>query len=107
MIEMYQERYWKRSFLLQELPPSGANKQPWTFCLISDPKIKQKIRKAAEEEERISYESRMTETWKSDLKPLGTDWEKPFLEIAPYLVVVFKQSYGMEGEEKNPTLLCK
>ncbi|KPQ13414.1 MAG: Nitroreductase [Algoriphagus marincola HL-49] len=80
--------------------PSGANKQPWTFCLISDPKIKQKIRKAAEEEERISYESRMTETWKSDLKPLGTDWEKPFLEIAPYLVVVFKQSYGMEGEEK-------
>ncbi|WP_026946421.1 nitroreductase family protein [Algoriphagus marincola] len=80
--------------------PSGAHKQPWTFCLISDPKIKEKIRIEAEKEERISYESRMTETWKSDLKPLGTDWEKPFLEIAPYLIVVFKQSYGMEGDEK-------
>lgn len=80
--------------------PSGAHKQPWTFCLISDPDIKKKIREAAEEEERISYESRMSETWKSDLKPLGTDWEKPFLEEAPYLIVVFKQSYGMHEGEK-------
>ena len=80
--------------------PSGAHKQPWTFCLISDPKIKKKIREAAEEEERISYGSRMSDTWKNDLKPLGTDWEKPFLEDAPYLIVVFKQSYGMENGEK-------
>lgn len=80
--------------------PSGAHKQPWTFCLISDPEIKRKIRLAAEEEEKISYESRMSETWKSDLKPLGTNWEKPFLEEAPYLIVVFKQSYGMENGEK-------
>ncbi|MCS5491191.1 nitroreductase family protein [Algoriphagus limi] len=80
--------------------PSGAHKQPWTFCLISDLQIKKQIREAAEEEERISYSSRMSETWKNDLKPIGTDWEKPFLEEAPYLIVVFKQSYGMENGEK-------
>jgi iodotyrosine deiodinase len=80
--------------------PSGAHKQPWTFCLISDPDIKKKIRAAAEEEEKISYSSRMPEKWKSDLKPLGTNWEKPFLEDAPYLIVVFKQSYGMNNREK-------
>lgn len=80
--------------------PSGAHKQPWTFCLISDPSIKKKIREAAEEEEKISYSSRMPEKWKSDLKQLGTNWEKPFLEDAPYLIVVFKQSYGMNSGEK-------
>lgn len=80
--------------------PSGAHKQPWTFCLISDPEIKKKIREAAEEEEKISYTQRMPETWKADLKPLGTDWEKPFLEEAPYLIVVFKQSYGIKNGEK-------
>ncbi|OOG78859.1 nitroreductase family protein [Algoriphagus sp. A40] len=81
--------------------PSGAHKQPWTFCLISDSDIKLKIRKAAEEEERISYSHRMPEDWKNDLKPLGTDWEKPFLEEAPFLIVVFKQSYGVENGEKT------
>lgn len=81
--------------------PSGANKQPWTFCLISDPIIKKQIRIGAEMEEKISYRSRMSDTWKEDLKPLGTDWEKPFLEIAPYLIVVFKQSYGFENGEKT------
>ncbi|WP_425636439.1 nitroreductase family protein [Algoriphagus yeomjeoni] len=80
--------------------PSGAHKQPWTFCLISDPAIKKKIRDAAEEEEKISYSSRMPDQWKADLKPLGTNWEKPFLEEAPYLIVVFKQSYGMENGKK-------
>ena len=80
--------------------PSGAHKQPWTFCLISDPAIKKKIRSGAEEEEKISYASRMPDQWKSDLKPLGTTWEKPFLEDAPYLIVVFKQSYGLENGEK-------
>ncbi|WP_026950647.1 nitroreductase family protein [Algoriphagus mannitolivorans] len=76
--------------------PSGAHKQPWTFCLISDPELKRKIREAAEEEEKISYSQRMPEEWKKDLKPLGTDWRKPFLEEAPYLIVVFKQSYGLD-----------
>jgi len=80
--------------------PSGAHKQPWTFCLVSDPEIKLKIREAAEEEEKISYTSRMPNTWKDDLKPLGTNWEKPFLEDAPYLIVVFKQSFGIEHGEK-------
>lgn len=80
--------------------PSGAHKQPWTFCLVSNPEIKRKIREAAEEEEKISYSSRMPNTWKDDLKPLGTNWEKPFLEDAPYLIVVFKQSYGIENGEK-------
>jgi nitroreductase len=81
--------------------PSGAHKQPWTFCLISDPGIKRMIREAAEEEEKISYSSRMPEDWKADLKPLGTNWEKPFLEDAPYLIIVFKQSYGIENGEKS------
>lgn len=80
--------------------PSGAHKQPWTFCVVSDPHLKREIRIAAEEEERISYTSRMPDTWLKDLKPLGTDWQKPFLEDAPYLIIVFKQSYGMEGTKK-------
>ncbi len=80
--------------------PSGAHKQPWTFCLVSDPTIKRRIREAAEEEEKISYADRMPDQWKSDLKPLGTTWEKPFLEDAPYLIIVFKQSYGLKNNEK-------
>jgi nitroreductase len=80
--------------------PSGAHKQPWTFCLVSDPDLKRQIRVAAEEEEKLSYTERMPDTWKHDLKPLGTDWEKPFLEEAPYLIVVFKQIYGIENGEK-------
>ena len=81
--------------------PSGAHKQPWTFCLISDPEIKKQIRIGAEEEERISYSERMPEDWKQDLKPLATDWQKPFLEESPYLIAVFKQSYGLENGIKS------
>lgn len=81
--------------------PSGAHKQPWTFCVVSDPAIKTKIREAAEEEERESYNGRMSEEWLRDLAPLGTDWQKPFLEIAPWLIVVFKKAYEMEGGEKR------
>jgi nitroreductase len=91
----------EKIILTASTAPSGAHKQPWTFCLISDPSIKKKIRDAAEEEEKISYSSRMPDTWKSDLKPLGTNWEKPFLEEAPYLIVVFKQSYGLENGQKS------
>jgi nitroreductase len=76
--------------------PSGANKQPWTFCVVSSPELKKQIRIAAEEEERKSYESRMSEEWKEDLKPFATDWQKPFLEIAPYLIIVFKRVYEFE-----------
>ncbi len=72
--------------------PSGAHKQPWTFVAIQNPEIKSEIRKAAEKEEFESYTKRMTDEWKDDLKPLGTDWQKPFLEIAPWLIVMFSQT---------------
>ncbi|MBI1341436.1 MAG: nitroreductase family protein [Terrimonas sp.] len=77
--------------------PSGAHKQPWTFCIVRDPTIKKQIREAAEIEEQISYSGRMSEEWLQDLAPIGTDWRKPFLEIAPYLIVVFKRSYELEA----------
>lgn len=76
--------------------PSGAHKQPWTFCVISDPVIKKQIRVAAEKEEKESYEGRMSEEWLKDLEPIGTGWQKPFLETAPYLIIVFKRSYEFE-----------
>lgn len=72
--------------------PSGDHKQPWTFVAIQNPEIKSEIRKAAEKEEFESYTKRMTDEWKTDLKPLGTDWQKPFLEIAPWLIVMFSQT---------------
>ena len=75
--------------------PSGANQQPWTFVVVSDPGLKRQIRAAAEEEERRSYESRMPDEWLLALEPLGTDWRKPHLEDAPYLIVVFEQAYGL------------
>ena len=81
--------------------PSGAHKQPWTFCVVQDKDIKKQIREAAEQEERESYAGRMSEEWINDLKPLGTDWQKPFLEIAPYLIVVFKRSYELEANNKK------
>jgi nitroreductase len=81
--------------------PSGANKQPWTFCAISDPAIKSEIRKAAEKEEHLSYTKRMSEEWLKDLAPLGTNWEKPFLEIAPWIIVIFKKIYDLESGEKT------
>ena len=74
--------------------PSGAHQQPWTFVAISDPEMKWRIRVAAEAEERRSYESRMSEEWLEALVPLGTDWQKPYLEIAPWLVVLFEQVHG-------------
>lgn len=83
--------------------PSGAHKQPWTFCVVSNPALKSQIREAAEQEEYNSYHGRMSESWLQDLAPLGTDWQKPFLESAPYLIIVFKRVYefGENGEKKN------
>jgi nitroreductase len=83
--------------------PSGAHKQPWTFCMVSDPKLKAQIRKAAEEEEYESYHSRMPPEWLDDLRPLQTDWKKPFLEIAPYLIVVFKKTYDLKEDGSKKT----
>ena len=76
--------------------PSGANKQPWTFCLVSDPVIKKQIRIAAEEEEYQSYNNRMSQEWLKDLEPMGTDWNKPFIETAPWLIVAFRKIYDVD-----------
>jgi iodotyrosine deiodinase len=83
------------------LAPSGANQQPWKFVVVRDPEIKRKIREAAEAEERESYEHRMPADWLEALAPLGTDWRKEFLETAPYLIVVFRIDFGLNGETKT------
>ena len=74
--------------------PNGANHQPWHFVAVSDPGVKRRIRAAAEAEEKAFYGGRASEEWLEALKPLGTDWEKPFLEIAPWLIVVFAEQWG-------------
>ena len=79
--------------------PSGANKQPWRFVAVQDPKIKREIREAAEEEERKLYGGRANPEWLEDLAPLGTNAEKSFLETAPWLVIVFKQVRNPEPEQ--------
>ena len=81
--------------------PSGAHKQPWTFCVVSDPEIKKQIRIAAEKEEYENYHGRMSDEWLDDLKVFGTDEHKPFLEIAPYLIVVFKKAYDLVDGQKS------
>ena len=78
--------------------PSGAHQQPWTFVVVSDPDIKRRIRAAAEEEERRSYEGRMPDEWLEALRRLGTDWRKPHIEQAPHLIVVFEQAYGYRAD---------
>lgn len=82
--------------------PSGAHKQPWTFCAVSDPEIKRQIRIAAEEEEYTNYHGRMSDRWLDDLQPFATDWHKPFLETVPWLIIVFRRPFDMaEGEKQN------
>ena len=81
--------------------PSGAHKQPWTFCLISDPAIKKVIREKAEKEEFESYNGRMPADWLEDLKPLQTNSYKEFIEIAPWIIIVFKKSYDIDAAGKK------
>ena len=76
--------------------PSGANRQPWHFSIVSNPEIKRKIREAAEEEEGKFYNERAPDEWLEALEPLGTDENKPFLEKAPYLIVIFSEAYGLD-----------
>lgn len=84
--------------------PSGANQQPWTFVVVTDPGLKAAIREAAEAEERETYEHRLTPEWRSALEPLGTDWHKAHLTEAPVLIVVFEQVYGLgEGPGEKIT----
>jgi nitroreductase len=80
--------------------PSGANRQPWHFVAVSDPETKRRIRVAAENEEAEFYGGRAPEEWLQALAPLGTDEQKPFLEDAPYLIVIFAQSYELTGDDK-------
>ena len=81
--------------------PSGANKEPWQFSVVKDKTVKKKIRKAAEAEEKKFYKERATEEWLKDLNKFETDWRKPFLEKAPALIVVFRQSYDNRGGLKR------
>ncbi len=78
--------------------PSGANKQPWHFAVVSDPAVKRKIRDAAEAEELEFYGERAPDEWLEALEPLGTDEHKPFLESSPYLIAIFAESYGLGPE---------
>jgi len=88
--------------------PSGAHKQPWTFCVVSKADLKKQIREAAEKEEKESYENRMSDEWLADLRPLGTDWQKPFLEIAPYLIIIFSRSFEfLENGKKHQNYYVK
>ena len=83
--------------------PSGANMQPWQFVVVSDPKIKREIRILAETEEREFYKKRASEEWLNALKPLGTNENKPFLETAPYLIVVFSKNFDAKDKQKIKT----
>jgi len=81
--------------------PSGAHKQPWTFCAITDSEIKKRIREAAEKEEYENYHGRMSEEWLKDLEKFDTDWHKDFLTDAPWLIVIFRKSYNHENGQKT------
>jgi nitroreductase len=78
--------------------PSGANQQPWQFVAVSDPAVKRRIRLAAEAEEREFYERRAPEEWLEALQPIGTDWHKPFLETAPWLIAIFVRRWGRSAD---------
>jgi len=78
--------------------PSGANQQPWHFVAVSDAAVKRRIRLAAEAEEREFYERRAPQEWLDALRPIGTDWRKPFLETAPWLVAIFVQKWGRDAD---------
>jgi nitroreductase len=86
----------ERCILSASTAPSGANKQPYTFCIVEDAALRAEIRKQAEIEELRNYQERMNAQWLADLEPLGTDYNKPFITEAPYLVVLFKQVYGID-----------
>ena len=91
----------KNALKIAASAPSGANKQPWHFVIVKDPDKKKKIRAAAEKEEKAFYEHRAPDSWLQDLNQFKTDWNKPFLEEAPVLIVVFRQSYTNLGPTRN------
>ncbi len=94
----------EQAILTASTAPSGAHKQPWTFVATSSAEVKRAIREAAEEEERTNYlDNRMNDEWQEALAPIGTDWHKEFLEIAPWIVVLFEQRYELrpDGEKRK------
>ncbi len=93
----------KSAILTAGTAPSGANMQPWRFVVVQSSEVKKQIREAAEKEEFESYNKRMSDKWLRRLAPLGTDENKPFLEIAPYLIVVFRITSIIENDESEPT----
>ena len=116
-LEQMKERRSVRAFSRKSVPaeiienaiktantaPSGANKQPWHFVVVGDQKIKNEIKIAAEKEEKAFYSQRATVSWLEDLNQIGTNWEKPFLAVAPFLIVIFKKNYDLSktGKKKN------
>ncbi len=89
----------EHAILTASTAPSGAHRQPWRFVLIGDPDVKRQIREAAEEEERINYEGgRLPDHWKEALEPLGTDWQKGYLEKVPWIVILFEERYGIDDD---------
>ena len=115
LLHQIQQRRSVRDFSSQNVPieviknciktaasaPSGANKQPWHFSLVQDKKIKKEIRVAAESEEKQFYEHRASKEWLEDLNQFGTDWKKPFLETAPFLIVIFSQVFEKNADGEN------
>ena len=93
----------EKAILTAGTAPSGAHLQPWRFVVVKDAEVKHKIREAAEKEEFESYHKRMSEKWLRRLAPLGTDEHKPFLEIAPYLIIVFRITSIITDGESEPT----
>ena len=94
----------KNCVLAAGTAPNGANLQPWHFCIVSDPEIKKQIREGAEQEEREFYNGRAPQEWLDALTPIGTDEHKPFLEIAPYLIVIFAKAHRVNedgSKQKN------
>jgi len=91
----------ERAILTAGTSPSGAHRQPWQFVAISDPELKRQLREAVEVEEKRSYEERMPQAWLEALAPIGTTWEKPFIETAPWIVVCFEESYGFDEDGRK------
>lgn len=94
----------EQAIMTASTAPSGAHKQPWTFVATNTAEVKTAIREAAEEEERINYlDNRMNAEWQEALGPMGTDWHKEFLEVAPWIVVLFEQRYEQrtDGERRK------
>jgi iodotyrosine deiodinase len=89
------------------LAPSGANQQPWTFVVVTDPELRRRIREAAEAEERAAYEHRMSAEWLEAIAQLGTDWHKPHLTDAAWLIVVFEHAYGLAPQPDGTTRKVK